>query len=165
MTPLFRTIVADPPWPMTHRDGNSHYPLMSMEDIKGFQLPPIDTDCRLFLWRLTTNQRWAIDLLDAWGFRLRSEIVWIKMRKNGNPQFGMGSSVRSSHETCLIAERGKPPILSHSIRSVLMAQVGIHSQKPEEFYGLVEKLSPGPYLELFARKHRVGWTCLGNELA
>lgn len=160
----FQTVVADPPWPMTHRDGNSHYPLMTVEDIKQFQLPALNPNCRLFLWRLTTNQRWAIELLDAWGFRLRSEVVWVKTRKNGNLQFGMGMSVRSSHETCLIAERGKPPILSHSVRSVFMARVNIHSQKPDEFYDLVEQLSPGPYLELFARRHRLGWTCLGNEL-
>ena len=76
----------------------------------------------------------------------------------------MGRTVRGSHETCLIAVRGKPPVLSKSIRSIFDAPVGKHSEKPEAFYEIVEQLSPGPYLELYARRQREGWTCLGDEV-
>lgn len=78
--------------------------------------------------------------------------------------FGMGHYVRHAHETCLVCVRGKPQILNHSTRSRFRAPVGAHSDKPEAFYKLVEKLVPGPRLELFARRHRRGWTCLGDEL-
>ena len=72
--------------------------------------------------------------------------------------------MRGSHERCMIGVRGRPDVLSHSVRSVFTAKAGRHSEKPEKFYQLVEMLSPGPYLELFGRKTREGWTVLGNEL-
>jgi N6-adenosine-specific RNA methylase IME4 len=78
--------------------------------------------------------------------------------------FGMGRTFRMSHETCLVGRRGRPERLSGSERSVFFAPLGEHSQKPEEFFELVERLSPGPYLELFAAGHRrPGWTCLGDD--
>jgi N6-adenosine-specific RNA methylase IME4 len=78
--------------------------------------------------------------------------------------FGMGHYVRASHETCLICVRGKPTILDHTIRSRFRAPVGQHSEKPDRFYELVERLCPGPRVELFSRRARRGWTCLGNEV-
>jgi hypothetical protein len=72
--------------------------------------------------------------------------------------------VRASHETCIVAKRGRPLIKARNVRSVFEAPVGRHSEKPEGFYDLVESLADGPYLELFARRVRPGWTCLGNEL-
>lgn len=78
--------------------------------------------------------------------------------------FGMGRYVRMSHEVCLIATRGKVAVKSRSIRSRFRAPVGRHSEKPGEFYDLVEQLVPGPYYELFARAPRAGWVCLGDEL-
>lgn len=80
--------------------------------------------------------------------------------------FGMGRTFRMSHETCLVGRRGRPERLSGSERSVFFAPIGEHSQKPEAFFELVERLSPGPYLELFSGGHRrPGWTCLGEAHA
>lgn len=91
-------------------------------------------------------------------------IVWRKLTKHGKPHFGMGRIVRASHEVCIVATRGKPvPKVLH-VRSVFEAPVGRHSEKPEMFYDIVEELFDGPYLELFARRCRPGWTCLGDEV-
>ena len=79
--------------------------------------------------------------------------------------FGMGRIVRASHETCLICVRGKARVLNHSTRSRFPAPVGRHSEKPDRFFEIVEELVPGPRLELFARRERPGWHCLGNELS
>jgi N6-adenosine-specific RNA methylase IME4 len=79
---------------------------------------------------------------------------------------GMGRTFRMSHETCLVGRRGRPERLSKSEKSVFYAPVRKHSEKPEEFFELVERLSPGPYLELFSGGHRrPGWTCLGEAHA
>lgn len=78
--------------------------------------------------------------------------------------FGMGRTFRAAHEVCLVGRRGRPERLSGSERSVFFAPVREHSQKPEEFFEIVERVSPGPYLELFAGGHRrPGWTCLGDD--
>ncbi len=77
----------------------------------------------------------------------------------------MGHYVRASHETCIVARKGKAKVANRSILSTFSAIAGEHSEKPEAFYrDIVERLTPGPYVELFARRHRDGWTCLGNEL-
>ena len=76
----------------------------------------------------------------------------------------MGRQVRNEHETCLIATRGEPYVRDRSIRSTFEASVGDHSEKPEEFYRLVERLCDGPYVELFARRSRPGWVTIGDEL-
>lgn len=76
--------------------------------------------------------------------------------------FGMGRTFRAAHEVCLVGRRGRPELLSKSERTVFFAPVREHSQKPEEFFEIVERVSPGPYLELFSGGHtRSGWTCLG----
>ena len=172
----FKTIVADPPWkfgdklPGPKRGAESHYDVMSNADICNFELPPLADDCRLFLWRVSSMQQEALDVMSAWGFTLKTELVWCKRTKNDKRWFGMGRTLRAEHETCLIGVRGKPEVLNRSTRSILDgafdAKVpgGKHSAKPEEFFDLVEGLSPGPYVELFARRQRPGWVCLGNEL-
>lgn len=80
------------------------------------------------------------------------------------PSFGMGHYTRQGHEVCLIARRGKAKVRHRSQRSVFFAPIGAHSEKPEAFYKIVEKLAEGPYLELFARKVRPGWTQVGDEI-
>jgi N6-adenosine-specific RNA methylase IME4 len=83
-----------------------------------------------------------------------------------------GRIIRAEHETCLVAKRGRVDVLDRSIRStfcapdgIFEAKVGEHSEKPEFFYKeIVEKLTPGPYVELFARRKRPGWTCLGDQV-
>ena len=106
----------------------------------------------------------AYRVVRAWGFVPKSEIVWEKLTSSGKPWFGMGRYVRASHETCIVAVRGRVQPLVRNIRSRFSAPGGRHSEKPEVFYDLVERLAPGPYVELFARRQRPGWTCLGDEI-
>jgi N6-adenosine-specific RNA methylase IME4 len=134
----------------------------------------IDRDAVLLLWRLASMQGDALELARAWGFRPLSEVVWIKTTKTGKPWFGMGRTVRASHETCLVCVRGRASrvVQARNVRSVFSAPVPVgadgryvHSAKPEAFFGLVaEPLAPGPRLELFARRRRAGWDQLGNQL-
>jgi N6-adenosine-specific RNA methylase IME4 len=176
----FRVVVADPPWkfsdrlPGGGRGAVKHYDCLSTRDIIRFPLPPIADDALLFLWRVASMQVEALDVMRIWGFAPKSEIVWIKTReKSGVVQpfgpkgkglaLGMGRYVRGSHETCLIGRRGKGKVRDRSVRSIFFAPRGGHSEKPELFFEIVEQLSGGPYVELFARRQRKGWQCLGLE--
>lgn len=166
----FRTVVADPPWafsdhlPGPKRGAAKHYRTLTIEEIVRFPLPPLAEDCRLFLWRVAAMQVEALRVMEAWGFTLKSEITWVKLTPKGDKlHTGMGRQVRMAHELCLIGVRGRPERLSASVPSVVFAPVGRHSEKPDAFFELVERLSPGPRLELFARKERPGWTCEGEE--
>jgi N6-adenosine-specific RNA methylase IME4 len=170
-----RCLVADPPWlfgdglPGASRGASKNYGCLTVNQLcsaKAFELPLIADDAVLFLWRVSAMVEEAYSVARAWGFTPKSEIVWLKRTKTGKRWFGMGRSVRAEHETCIIATRGRPTILSRSIRSTFAAAVPEHrhSAKPEEFFDLVEQLVPGPYYELFARRQRPGWTCSGNEL-
>lgn len=170
MTERFRVLCADPPWsfndklPGETRGADKNYRTMTLQEIKAFQLPPMYQDSTLFLWRVSSQQKEALAVLDAWDFELKTEIVWKKLTARGKRFFGMGRTVRAEHETCLIAASGKPVTLDKSIRSIFEAPVRQHSRKPDEFYAIVERLREGPYCELFARQLRSGWTCYGDEL-
>jgi len=165
----FRVLVADPPWPFGDalpgkaRGAKKHYRLMSLADIRAFPLPPLADNAVLFLWRVASMQEEALAVMRAWGFVPKTEIVWLKRTVRGKRWFGMGRTVRAEHETVLIGVRGKPKVRTHSIRSTFEAPAGRHSEKPEAFYALVEQLYAGPYVELFARRQRAGWTCLGDQ--
>ena len=171
-----QTIVADPPWnfgdklPGKTRGAVKNYEMMSLWEIQKFlevhvgSTFTIAPDARLFLWRVASMQEEALEVMRCWKFQLKSELIWAKKTKHGKRWFGMGRQVRMEHEVCLIGVRGSPLVLSHSIRSMFDAKYTRHSGKPEEFFDLVEELSPGPYLELFARTSRPGWLQLGKEL-
>lgn len=165
-----RVLTADPPWglrdnlPGNGRGARKHYVCMSTADLCRFELPPLADDCVLFMWRLSSMPDEALQVCRAWGFRPHSEMIWRKTTVNGKEHFGMGRLVRGAHEPCLICVRGKPKVRSKRIRSIFSAPVGRHSEKPGLFYTLVEEMFAGPYAELFARRHREGWTCFGNEL-
>lgn len=174
-------LVADPPWKFdlgTSTDPSQfrgtvdqHYPALSLADICAFPLPPLARDAHLFLWRVASMQQEALDVAKAWGFVVKSEIVWLKRTATDKRWFGMGRRVRMEHETCLIATRGSPKVFDKSIRSTFEAKVPgeRHSAKPPEFFEIVEKLcgwpSPDTHVELFARSPREGWSTYGNELA
>lgn len=167
-----RVLCADPPWkfrdklPGPGRGADKHYPTLTVEELCAFQLPPLADDCHLFLWRVSSMVEEAYRVVRAWGFVPKSEIVWLKRTVDSKRHFGMGRHVRAEHETAIIAVRGRPKVIDRSVRSTFEAVAErVHSRKPEEFYDLVERLCPGPYAELFARRHRVGWACLGNELS
>lgn len=147
---------------------------MTVEEICLFPLPDMADDSILFLWRVSSMVEEAYRVVRSWGFVPKSELVWKKLTKNGKRHFGMGRTVRAEHETCIIATMGRPEVLSKGVRSMFEAEPpdGIfeavanrkHSQKPEEFFAIVESLSAGPYVELFARRTRPGWTTLGDEV-
>ena len=166
----YAVLCADPPWqfndrlPGPSRGAEKNYACLSLSELCAFPLPPLADDCTLFLWRVASMQEEALSVIRAWHFALKTEIVWVKITDNGARWFGMGRTVRGEHETCLIATRGKPVTLDKSIRSTFTDIVGRHSEKPESFYKIVERLRAGPYCELFARRQREGWTCMGNEL-
>lgn len=163
-------IVADPPWRFSdglgQRGAQAKYPTLSVAQIQWHKTYwPIVTarkDAVLFLWRVASMQREALDVVQAWGFDVKSEIVWEKATRHDKDAFGMGHYVRAAHETCLICVRGKVRINNHSTRSRFRAPVGRHSEKPAMFFDIVEKLVDGPYVELFSRRQRAGWQCLGR---
>lgn len=174
----YKVIVADPPWsfrdklPGPKRGASKHYTTAPASSIERMALPfQIASDAVLFMWRVSSQVEEAYRVCRAWGFTPKSEIVWVKLTKTspidiGSTKlaFGMGHRVRAAHESCIIAVKGRPKRLSNSIRSVFHAPVGEHSEKPDAFYRLVESLYPGPYVDVFARRHREGWTTIGDEL-
>lgn len=166
----FRCVVADPPWkfgdklPGASRGASKNYNVLGVEQIMTLALPPIADDAYLLLWRVASQQEEALRVVRAWGFVPKSEIVWQKLTATGLPWFGMGRHVRASHESCIVATRGRPQRLNARTRSTFAAPAGRHSEKPGEFFALVEALCPGPRLELFARAERPGWTCYGDEI-
>ena len=165
MAILYKVLVADPPWQFSDtlgkRGAGSQYSCLTLEQIEGFHLPPMEKDSYLFLWRVSSQVQEAYRVVDAWGFVPKTEIVWVKRTKNNKRHFGMGRHLRAEHETCIVATRGSPKPKVRNIRSVFEAKVGAHSQKPDEFYEIVEAFSEGPYAELFARRFRRGWFCMG----
>jgi N6-adenosine-specific RNA methylase IME4 len=174
----FKIVVADPPWrfgdslPGNGRGASSHYRTMSLGEIRDFMLPinggpPVADDALLFMWRVSALQEEALHVARAWGFKAKSELVWVKT-KGSKKQMGMGRYTRLCHESCIIASRGRglDLIQDHSVLSVFEAPRERHSQKPDKFFSVVDRLvgDSGPRLELFARQHRPGWFCVGNEL-
>lgn len=153
----YRVIVADPPWPYEVRSEDpSHravhpYPTMSIDQICAVDVLSIaHEDCILWLW--TTNHhimREAPKVLDAWGFTEKTILTWDK------DHMGAGDWLRGITEQCVMAVRGKPVVQLTNQTTLLRAKKHAHSQKPREFYEMVEKLCPAPrYAELFSRKHR-----------
>ena len=170
-------IVCDPPWkpgdslPGKKRGATKNYATLTTAEIMRFPLPKLADNAILFLWRLSSMPQDALDVVKAWGFVPKSEIVWEKLTKTGKPWFGMGRFVRASHETCIVATRGRFKVASKSVRSRFSANVPVgadgkylHSGKPDEFFALVEQLVTGQKVEMFARKRRPGWCARGNEL-
>lgn len=178
----YRTIVADPPWEyngMPHlshrgsRDKWSSSPLpyssMTLAEIRHLPIAHLadPTGCRLFLWVTNRYLPNAFPLLDHWEFTYRQTLVWMKP-----PSTTGGSVARINSEFLVIATMGQPtrtgtwPVSVISAAQVYRRGVNhgpLHSAKPDVFLDLVEQVSPGPYLELFARRNRLGWDTWGNE--
>jgi N6-adenosine-specific RNA methylase IME4 len=173
----YRTIVADPPWdygrdherwatsPSGRQVMHKEMPYTPMSVAEIASLPvarSAKSDARLFLWATNRYLQGAFGVLEAWGFKYRQVLVW---HKTGNPS-PFGGSVAPVHaEFLLVAERGTPPVLQRWSGSVIAANkpVAEHSRKPDVFLDLAETVSPGPYLELFARRQRLGWDTWGDE--
>lgn len=169
-----RVLYVDDPWlfgdalPGGGRGAVKHYPCMPLADLVRFPLPPLADDCVLAMWRVASMQAEALALVHARGFPPpQAEIVWIKTVEGTKPtkrtRMGMGRMTRAVHEVCLISRRGKLDVKAHDEVSAVFAPRGEHSAKPEAVAEKLERLFPGPYVELFARRQRPGWTCLGLE--
>jgi N6-adenosine-specific RNA methylase IME4/ribosomal protein S14 len=162
----YRVIVADPPWPYDDRQedashrGTTPYPSMSIAQICALDVASIAApDCILWLWTTNYHMRNAFVVLDAWGFEHRTILTWVK------DKMGVGDWLRGQTEHVLMAGRGSPTITLTNQTTVLKAPAWAHSQKPEEFYKLVEMLCPAArYAYLFSRNKRDGWDCHGDEV-
>lgn len=156
----FSAVVIDPPWRYdnvaTRGAAEDHYPTMSQADLAALELPAAD-DSHLYLWVTNGFLREGFDLIDAWGFTYKTVLTWCK------PQIGMGNWFRNATEHVLFGVKGKLPTQRNDVSTWFVADRTRHSAKPESFYDLVESCSPGPYLEMFARRRRLGWHTWGNE--
>jgi N6-adenosine-specific RNA methylase IME4 len=168
---IYRLLSADPPWaygdslPGKGRGAGKHYDTMSVDKIARFPLPLMASDSWLLLWRTHTHQEEAKFVMRAWGFTYRSELVWVKTTNDGKRvRMGMGRTLRQAHEVCLIGSRGKPKPNDLSIPSVILAPRAEHSAKPKAIYDVAQRLTEGPYCELFAREAHEGWDSFGAEM-
>jgi len=164
-----KTIVLDPPWKFEgggNRGASVHYDTVEHKDIpqlckdalSNYQL---DDDVHCYLWVLNNHLDRGLELLEQLGFRYITNIIWVKDR------IGMGRYFRGQHEICMFATKGRGFSVRtkpNNIPSVFHAKRRAHSQKPEEFYEMVENRSEGPYLEIFSRHTRPGWVMWGNEI-
>ena len=141
---------------------------MSIEEIKKIDISSIaDDNCVLFMWWVGSQPQEALDLVKEWGFTLKTMtgFNWVKLTKLQKLFFGMGFWTRAGSECCLIATKGKVKPISHSVRSVLMAENKKHSQKPPEIRERIVQLCGDlPRLEIFARDRTEGWDVFGNEV-
>nr|WP_198543203.1 MT-A70 family methyltransferase [Pseudofrankia sp. BMG5.36] len=158
----FGTILADPPWStlqVGNRGAEMHYPLMTPEAIRGLRVGPLALESsHCWLWVTNATVHAGREVLEAWGFTYRSILTWIK------PRFGLGQYLRNQTEHLLLGTRGRAPVQFRGQGSWFYAPVQEHSHKPEEAFAIIERCSPGPYLELFARRRRPGWAAWGNEV-
>lgn len=171
----FSTVLSDPPWRFQNRTGKvapehkrlGRYGTMPLDAIK--DLPVADVaapNAHLYLWVPNALLPEGLDVMTAWGFRYVSNIVWAKRRKDGGPDGrGVGFYFRNVTELLLFGVRGRMRTLAPGRRQVNMIETRKreHSRKPDEQYELIESCSPGPYLEMFARYPRPGWSVWGNE--
>jgi N6-adenosine-specific RNA methylase IME4 len=170
-TVKYRTIVADPPWRyqdvtrMSARTAEAHYPTMKVSEIAALPVAELAEDnAHLYMWvtnPIITEQRTdasPLSVVRAWGFEAKTLLTWVK------PRWGMGFFYRGRTEHVIFEVRGTLPIPAEARETnVFEAPTGAHSQKPDSFLDMVERISPGPYLELFARRQRFGWDTWGNE--
>lgn len=168
----FGALYADPPWLFLQwtrkgygRSALNHYPLLTLDQIKSYKLPPMADDSALFLWTTDPLLAQAMEVMKAWGFDYKTiAFTWVKTDKKGGFPIGLGYWTRANPEICLLGTRGKPPRMAKDVRKLIIAPREAHSAKPIEVNHRIERLVRGPYVELFARRKVAGWTCLGDEL-
>jgi len=171
----FGTILADPPWKFQNRTGKVapehkrlfRYDTMSNEDIIAMPVREVALEkSHLYLWVPNALVETWLKVLKSWGFEYKTMLIWYKIRKDGGPDGrGVGFYFRNVTELILFGVRGSmrtlPP--GRSQVNLFSTRKREHSRKPDELYDIIEACSPGPYLELFARFRREGWTQWGNE--
>lgn len=163
---LFQTIVIDPPWDWgdegdVNQFGRAKpdYSTMPIDEIEQLPISKIaDDNCHLYLWVTNRSLPKAFRLIEVWGFRYVTCLTWVK------PSIGMGNYFRGSTEQVLFAVKGSQPLKRHDVGTHFTAARGKgHSAKPEEFYKLVESCSYAPYIDIFGRKDRGGWSVWGEN--
>lgn len=173
----FSTTLADPPWRFTNRTGKvapehrrlDRYGTMSFEAIRDLPVKDVTSkNAHLYLWVPNALLPEGLEVMKGWGFRYVSNVIWAKRRKDGGPDGrGVGFYFRNVTEILLFGVKGSLRTLAPGRSQVNMIETRKreHSRKPDEQYDLIESCSPGPFLELFARHGRPGWTVWGDESA
>lgn len=172
----FATILADPPWQFQNRTGKvapehkrlNRYGTLDLDEIKALPVENAAANTsHLYLWVPNALLPEGLAVMEAWGFQYKSNLVWHKIRKDGGPDGrGVGFYFRNVTELILFGVRGKNARTLSPGRSqvnFMATRKREHSRKPDEQYDLIEACSPGPFLELFARGDRSGWTVWGNQ--
>jgi len=167
----YATIVADPPWSPEAAGvvdvvgrSNPSYSTMGVQEVAQLAVDgnPVadlaDDDAHLYLWVVNRTMRPGFDVLESWGFRFVTILTWCK------PSIGLGNYFRNNTEHVLFGVRGSQRLKVRDEPTWFEARRGPggHSSKPDEFYDLVDRCSPGPVLELFGRRPRAGWTIWGE---
>lgn len=168
----YGAILADPPWRFKLRSEKNlskspqgQYTCMDQRDLCGLPVSELAaTDCIMIMWATWPMIEHALALMSAWGFTYKSGGAWAKQSSTGSKwSFGTGYIFRPASEPFIIGSRGMPVYTSRSVRNLIVAPVREHSRKPDDMHSMVERLSSGPYLELFARQRKLGWDSWGNE--
>jgi N6-adenosine-specific RNA methylase IME4 len=172
----FKTILADPPWQFQNRTGKmapehkrlNRYSTLSLDDIKTLPVSAAaDDTAHLYMWVPNALLPDGLEVMKAWGFNYKSNIVWHKLRKDGGSDGrGVGFYFRNVTEMLLFGVRGKNARTLQPGRTqvnYMGTRKREHSRKPDEQYELIESCSPGPFLELFARGTRPNWSVWGNQ--
>ncbi len=172
----FGTILADPPWQFTNQTGKiapenkklKRYKTMDLEEIKSLPVERVASKrSHLYLWVPNALLKEGLEVMEAWGFKYKTNIIWNKVRKDGEPDGrGVGFYFRNTTEIVLFGTRGTKVRTLKSGRTqvnMIRTKKREHSRKPDELYKIIEKCSWGPYLELFARGTRKKWTSWGNQ--
>lgn len=161
----FKTILVDPPWDVQQKGGrgaDAYYDVLNVDQIKTLPVSELaEADSHLWLWVTNATLRAGYDVIESWGFVPRSPLTWIK------PRFTLGMYLRNATEHLLFATRGKAPVAFRSQPTWFFAPLQDHSHKPEEQFAIIERVSPGPYLELFARREPpsdADWSVWGAEV-
>lgn len=172
----YKTIYADPPWQFQNRTGKvapehkrlSRYSTMTLEEIKALPVSDVaDDKSHLYLWVPNALLPVGLEVMKAWGFEYKTNLIWEKVRKDGQPDGrGVGFYFRNVTEILLFGIKGDKNRTLQPGRSqvnLLRTMKREHSRKPDEFVDLIEACSSSPRLELFARGNRDGWDMWGNQ--
>jgi len=156
----YKTLVVDPPWSFRRKPLSIKppYGLLDLEAIKRIDIRSLaEKDAHLYLWVPNALIREGVEVMECWGFEYKTLFVWVKH------QIGIGNYFRNATESALFGVRGRLPVLRRNARNWVLADRREHSRKPDEFYRIVESLSPGPRIDYFSREKRDGWDQWGDQ--
>ena len=168
-----RVILADPPWSFKNysakgeaKNPSARYDCMPLDDIQALPVHELadPTGCALIMWATAPMLPEAIQTMAKWGFEFKSAGAWAKQSQTGSKwAFGTGYCYRSAAEIWLLGTIGAPKQRARNVRNLIVSPVREHSRKPEQMRIDIERLWPGPYIELFARERAAGWMSWGND--